>query len=318
MQNTLVSNDGMVVDIAAEGACVLRVCVANRAGQLRNIALAPQRNHQPPSAVMYAGATLGPTAGRIRKGQLQVEKSIIQLPCNEGAHHLHGGFASLSDLVWDCEGYDAGAVRYVCKRTQAQDGYPGTRRFEVTYTLAHRLRIALKATSDEPTVVNLSNHLYWNLTGDFSTSIADHVLRITANSVWHNDAEHLPTQCCPVRDTVFDFSTFKTLREGLEQEDAQLAIAHGYNHCYQLCGLPSQPSAQLQHPACECSLQLYTDAPGLVVYSGGYLSLVTEDGVAVGQSGALALEPQALPYTNVHCPTCTSFSRVIEYAFPLV
>ena len=322
MEHSIQSTQGIQVDVSDTGASILRVRICDRRGYFQNVALAPQHLHSVPSQVAYAGATLGPVAGRIASGSLQLQGRPVQLPTNEGRHHLHGGAAGLSDLRWKCEGASDNEALFRCERTEAEDGYPGLRRFAVRYSLrGDRLRITLTAETDAPTAINLSNHVYWNLSGDFSHDLSDHDLWIDSNAVWYNDSEHLPVHLAPVVGTVFDYRTEKRMADGLQSCEPQLRIAYGYNHCYRLKGCLEQPAARLTHRATGRQLELYTDAPAMVMYSGGYLDMLTEEGAHARAGCALALEPQEMPVLRGDYPAVTAdqdFSRTIEYRFQTV
>jgi aldose 1-epimerase len=182
------------------------------------------------------------------------------------------------------------------------DGYPGNRRFITDYTLGAdgRLTIRLKCETDAPTWVNLSNHLYWNLSGDFRKTVADHRLCIGASRAVWNDAEHIPQAYRMVSGTALDFRAGAALGERLAQPEPQIVSARGLNNLY-LLDRPdgSEPAARLTHPASGRAVSLYTDLPAVMLYTGGYLDhtiALEEDGFA-SPGCALALEPQLLPIT---------------------
>ena len=290
---------GTRVLLCDQGASVRRVETADRAGRFSNIALCPCASDQNPSQLAYAGATLGPSAGRVPDSWLLLAGQRLRLAPNEGAHHLHGGAHGLSDRRWRCEGADTGNARFVCEIPAGCDGYPGNRRFAATYRLTrdNRLTLRLRAETDAATWVSLSNHLYWNLSGNFTADVADHTLCIAAERAYWNNAEHIPTECRAVAGTALDFRAAALLGPRLACGDAQLAIANGLNNLYVLTG--NTPAATLAHSASGRVLRLSTDLPALVCYSGGYLnaSLALAGGGYARPKCAVALEPQGMPIT---------------------
>lgn len=291
---------GIHVTLCTRGAAIRRIETPDRFGRFSNIALSPCARDQNWPRYACAGATLGPSAGRVPEGLLTLSGKPIALQPNEGPHHLHGGALGLSGQDWVCEGASDTAVRFCCSLPDGWEGYPGNRRFTVTYTLdAHNaLTIRLHAESDAPTWVNLSNHVYWNLSGDFSTSVASHRLLLPADTFYWNDAEHIPQAARPVAGTPFDFRRGALLGPRLQTENSQLAIAHGYNNAY--CLAPEGAPIRLSHPASGRVLQMTTDLPAVTMYTGGYLDagLLLEGGLTASRACALALEPQFCPLTR--------------------
>lgn len=306
---------GTTVVIDALGASIRGVEVADRWGRFSNIALCPE---EPGDS--YAGATLAPCAGRIRKGRLLIDGRAAQLSLNDGPNHLHGG-GSLSFARWRGEARSTAEGEACALSITARDGldgYPGERRFEVIYALTEddQLIIRMRASTDRATWVNMSNHVYWNLSGDFSGTVDEHRLRVGADHVYLNDAAHLPIGRRPVAGTPFDFREERPIwGGGGGEDDEQLAAARGYNHGFALNGAPA---ATLTDPVSGRRLRLYTDYPALVLYSGGFL----HEGIALSGGGrarqrcALALEPQTLPGSEAALLRPGEVrERTIRYAF---
>lgn len=274
----------------------------------------------------YAGATLAPNAGRISKASLCIDQSSISLTPNEGIHQLHGGPHNLSSVIWETEfikqEYDSVSVGFCTSLSDGVDGYPGNRSFHVSYRLEDSgwLTIHYQAFTDRPTYINMSNHTYWNLSGDFSKPALSQTLTVFANNVCLNNEEHIPTDIIPVARTIFDFRNGSTLQNRLNFQPRneqlrtlckrQAEIARGYNHAFVLDRIRNfRAIRSVNHPlpikkACILSDQtsghlitLYTDAPALVVYSGGFLdhSVALPDGTHSCPSCAIALEAQDLP-----------------------
>lgn len=302
---------GISVQVDPVGAALREVQVLNAFGNFSNIALCPLPPAPPVRDASYAGTTLAPCAGRIPQGRLQLEVTSVQLPLNDGANHLHGG-GTLSFAKWETTGVTPHPQGEQCSfrffAVDGLDGYPGNREFTVTYTLARdgSLCISYRAVSDRPTWVNLSNHAYWNLSGDFTGTVHGHRLQLASREVYANDEAHLPVSRQPVGGTAFDFRAPRSLAEAMEMypQDRQLAIARGYNHTFVLEGSGSgdrrpeaAPAATITEDSTGRRLRLYTDYPALVLYTGGYLQagMPLCGGGRASPSCALALEPQELP-----------------------
>jgi aldose 1-epimerase len=292
---------GSRVTLSDRGAAICRIDTPDRKGCFSNIALCPRPRDEHPAAYAYAGATLGPSAGRIPDGWLTLNGRRIALAPNERTNHLHGGPHGLSAQRWKCEGSTPSRALFRCDLPAGLDGYPGNRHFTTEYLLdeADCLTLRLRAETDEPTWINLSNHTYWNLSGDFSATVADHWLQIPAENALWNDEQHIPQSCRAVEGTPLDLRNGALLGERLTLPDPQLTNARGFNNFYQLS--QGRPALTLRHPPSGRVLFLTTDLPWLVFYSGGYLdeSLLLEGGQKGHQACALALEPQLSPVYRI-------------------
>ncbi len=299
----LENSRGMQISIDPVGAALKEVSVCDRSGKFLNIALCSIRPEGPRADGSYAGATLAPCAGRIAGGRLTIDGKEYALTQNDGGNHLHGGSGNLSFVQWEFKppvraSRETSLTLYAAVK-DGQDGYPGNRTFFVTYTLDddNSLTIRYRTVTDKPTYVSLSNHAYWNLSGDFTASAMDHLLQIDADQVYFNGREHLPVETHGVKGTPFDFQTSCSISQQTSKtpDHPQFSIARGYNNAYILSG--KNPAATLYEPASGRRLQLYTDYPSLVFYSGGFLdgSTVMKHGVPAASSCALALEAQELP-----------------------
>lgn len=286
------------------GATVIFVEAPDKKRNIQNIALSLERFQDYSTGGTYAGETLGPVAGRIRNGVLPIEGTDYHLPQNEAENTLHGGPENLSRSYWDvsetfCEGGRAGVV-FEQHRCEGEDGFPGNRTFSVRYTLSedNTLKISYRVSTDRTTWINLSSHLYWNLTGDFTVPADSQHLRICADQVIFNDGMHLPSSCANVAGTPFDFRRPCSVAEaaGRNTLHPQLLNALGYNNAY-LLNQRTGSAAELVDPASGRIVEIDTDYPSLVFYSGGYLGDVgyTHDHRKIAASGAYALEAQYLP-----------------------
>jgi len=286
------------------GAAVVFVEAPDRTGNIKNIALSLERFEGYSQGGTFAGETLGPVAGRIRDGILPIAGQEYHLPQNEGGNTLHSGPENLSRTFWNvtrtfCEDSAAGVV-FEQRRQDGEGGFPGDRTFSVCYTLTEEntLQIRYQAFTSKTTWINLSSHLYWNLSGDFTAAGDFQLLRIHADQVLFNNGMHLPVSCESVADTPFDFRRPCSVASAVNRNalHEQLLNARGYNNAFLLSG-GSGSAAELTDPVSGRSLSVETDYPSLVFYSGGYLGDTgyTPDRQKIANGSAYALEAQFLP-----------------------
>lgn len=317
---------GITAQVCAFGASLASVRVPDRSGRAENILLSLPAPDGYARNDICAGATVGPVAGRITEGKVVIRgREYAMNPPGQTGPCLHSGPGGLQNRLWNTEQAQADRVVFSTVLEDGECGLPGRRTFHVEYTLREdRLSICITAVSTQPTFVNPTNHAYWNLSGDFSRP-AGQTMQIAANRVWHNDEEHLPVQLQPVQQTPFDFtrpaSPLQRIRTGGSR---QLEWGRGYNHAFVLDG---SPAVVLCHPESGRTLTLETDAPALVVYTGGFLGPETAlAGGGVAAAGcAFALEPQLMPDAPRHMADALPlllpggvFRRKISYRFSCV
>lgn len=306
------NHNGMKVELLRTGATIHRILVPHSGG-LQNIVLTFQDQQDYLNNTLYLGATLGPTAGRIRNGVLPINDERHQLTTNSASHHLHGGLSNVSFQNWTVVEYSDYHIIFSLFLRDGLDGYPGNRTIHVTYTLDadDRLVICYQAFSDKDTYFNLSNHTYFNL----GSPVLEHHLYINADYYIKNDDEHIPLEFSKVSSTPFDFTTAATLKEQIEKypNAHQIQCAKGYNHAFSLNrpNRSTSPCASLTHQNCNFQVDLYTDAPGLVIYSGGFIdnNYLLEQGFSSSSCG-IAMEAQQFP----DAPNHTAFSYEITKA----
>lgn len=334
-EGTLISltcNDHFCVTLCSVGASIRSVQIPSSHGKQKNLALSFQSGSSYLNNSLYAGATLAPCAGRISNGQLAVGSQRFLLTRNENKKHcLHSGTHSASFLNWETvsvkELPDSAEVCFRCSLPDKCDGFPGNRIFTVIYTLseAHELTVRYHAVSDQDTYFNMTNHSYFNLTGDFTRSACDHSLQISASRYIYNDNEFIPAGIACVNDIPFDFRKPVSLSSLMKKhpENQQLKTNRGYNHAFILDHTVS-PQLCFKSPDQNLSLKISSDAPCVVVYSGGFIEygLALADNQLSCPGCAVAFEFQDYPDApgNHNFPFLItsagqSWTRTIQYSF---
>lgn len=305
---TLKAANGVSARILSYGATLQSLMVPGRDGQVADVLLGYDSLTGYVDHPNYFGVTVGRYANRIAGGRFTLDGKTFQLPLNNGANSLHGGTAGFDKQAWKVVAVRSGAVASVVLAHVSPDGdsgYPGTLTTQVTYSLdeSGSLTIAFEASTDKPTVVNLTNHAIFNMAGEGSPGGAmAQKLTIPASAYTPVDAGLIPTgELRAVEGTVFDFRQGRRVADGLRDgRDAQIAIGRGYDHNFALDkGVTAQPqlAARLEDEASGRVLEVLTTEPGIQFYSGNFL-----DGTLTGKNGhvyrmgdGIALEPQKFP-----------------------
>ena len=322
---TLSSEGGLSVKVATYGGLVQSIWVPDRSGEQLNVALGFPALRQyvanfagvddSASGITYFGAVVGRYANRIAGRGFTLDGRRVELAGNNGPGDsitLHGGpGGGYSARVWDeapvADGHDA-AVRLRYVDPDGTNGFPGTVENEVEYAVTrdNALRIEYRVRTDAATVVNLTNHTYFNLAGEGSGDIYDQLLAVNADRVQPVSELGIPTGFMQVAGTPFDFRAMKPFGRDLRATDAphgeQLALTRGYDHNAVLRGSGYRLAAVGADPKSGIGLWVYTDRPGVQVYTGNYLAgdLVGTGGRAYRQGDAFALETQLFPDSPNH------------------
>lgn len=315
---TLANERGVSARILTYGATLQALLAPDCSGRTADVVLGHDELASYVSRPNYFGVTVGRYANRIARGSFALDGTKYQLPTNDGPNSLHGGGRGFDKVAWTVVSLDsAPQPRVVLSHTSAAGdaGYPGTLAVRVTYALDAQgaLAITFDATTDTPTIVNLTNHAIFNLAGEGAPGGAlDQLLTIPARAFTPVSADLIPTgELRPVAGTPFDFRVPRRLAQDIRDgRDEQMRFGRGYDHNFALDkGLTAAPelAARLEDPASGRVLELLTTEPGVQVYTGNFL-----DGTFVGKSGHLyrmgdgiALEPQKFPDAPNH-PTFVS------------
>lgn len=310
---TLKADNGVSARILSYGATLQSLIGPDRKGVKADVLLGYDDLDGYVNHPNYFGATVGRYANRIANGRFVLDGKTYQLPQNDHGQSLHGGDKGFDKLPWQVVSVQSGPVAKLVLSHVSPDGdsgYPGTLKATVTYTLDEKgdLGITFEATTDKPTVVNMTNHAIFNLAGEGSVGGAmDHRLTVPASTFTPVGATLIPTgERRPVAGTVFDFQKGRRFADGLRDgKDQQIVYGRGYDHNFALDkGLTATPqlAARLEDPASGRVLEVLTTEPGVQVYTGNFL-----DGTLIGKQGHLyrmgdgiALEPQKFPDSPNH------------------
>ena len=318
------------VGILDLGATISFVEMPDRSGCVKNVVAGFAHPEEYARNEYYFGCVVGRYANRIGGGRFPLDGRIVQLSVNNGGNHLHGGFEGLHRKRWKLHSHierdSATGLVLECTSPAGEDGYPGNCRIQVTYLLdtAARLSIHYSATTDAATPVNLTNHSYFNLSGFDNPVIDDHLLRVYAGRYTQKNGSNLPTgRLLPVQNTPFDFTTPSRLGDRLDQhtpdkgydhnfvldqsDAAKLAVEPGIPAPVSLAVEPGDPApvrlaAELEDPGSGRRLQVFTNQPGIQVYTANWWDghLTGPQGVPYVRHGAIALETQAFPDSPNH------------------
>ena len=297
-------SDALRVGITDYGARMVSIETPDRDGCFGHVLLGFEDVRAYDAAGGSFGAVLGRCANRIAGGRFTLDGQGYQLAVNDGGNTLHGGPCGFARSMWRLEramGGAAAELALVLVSPDGDQGFPGTLTARVIYRLAgDTLTLELSATTDRPTIVNLSAHPYFNLAGVEAHDVLDHAITIAASRFLPTDATQIPTGAlAPVANTVFDFRRPTRLGARIRNADPQLLIGHGYDHCFVLDAAAGEPrfAARAHEPRSGRSVELTTDEPGLQLYSGNALdgATVGRGGVAFRQSAGFAFEAQNFP-----------------------
>jgi aldose 1-epimerase len=304
---TLANADGVEVKIITYGGTITSIRLPDRVGRMANVVLGFGSLEEYETKSPYFGCITGRYANRIGGGKFTLDGTAYQLDLNNGPATLHGGLRGFDKVVWavtqEITGADGVGIELHYVSPDGDQHFPGALDTTVTYLLNERneLRIHYRATTDKATIVNLTNHTLWNLRGEGSGTIEDHLLQVHAAQYTPVDAAAIPTgELAEVAGTPFDFRTAKAIAEGIRADHAQIALGKGYDHNWVLAQAAADgkaAAARLRDPASGRLLEVWTTEPGIQVYSGNFLdgSLYGPSGRAYRQGDGLALETQHFP-----------------------
>jgi len=276
---TLTNAAGTVATITNYGGIIVSIKTEDKNGNLEDIVLGFDSLSSYVKNNPFFGAIVGRYGNRIAKGKFKLDDQSYNLAVNNGENHLHGGLKGFDKVVWAGDNYntpDGAVLKLTYTSKDLEEGYPGNLQAEVTYTLTNdnELKIDYKATTDKKTIVNLTNHSYFNLSGNTKTDILNHEVSIAASKFLPVDKGLIPTGGPKdVKGTPFDFTTAHTVGERINDKDQQLQIGGGYDHCWVFDDSNKlSPKATVYDSASGRFMELFTTEPAVQFYSGNFLN----------------------------------------------
>lgn len=313
---TLTNRRGAEARVINYGGAVVSLRVPDRRGQLENVVLGFDRLEDYERQSFYVGALIGRYANRIARGRFKLEGVEYRLAANDPPNHLHGGVRGFDKVIWEARpvavmrGLGGGAALELTYLSRdGEEGYPGNLSVRVVYTLTDRneLRLDYSATTDKDTIVNLTQHNYYNLNGAGSGDILGHRLRLNADRFTPTDATAIPTgELRGVKGTPFDFRKPTAIGARIGADDEQLKFAGGYDHNFVLKKGWLRPSylvsrtytraASVYEPTSGRVLEVWTTEPGVQFYTGNHLDVTAgKGGQPYPRRSGFCLEPQHYP-----------------------
>lgn len=299
---TLTNASGANVTLSSLGAGIVSIIVPDKDGHLDDVVL----GYKDPADFIYDGPCSGKVPGRfanrIALGHFSLDGKQYNLRINNGPNALHGGPEGFQNQIWDSTA-EGDTVTFTYHAKDGEEGYPGNMDVKAIYTWndANELSLRLTATTDKKTVVNLTNHVYFNLDGENSGSVLDHQMKLGASRYLPTDETQIPTgELAPVSGTPMDFTEFKAIGKDINADFEPLKIGKGYDHCwviddYQKGKLKSV--AQLKAAKSGRTLEVCTTQPGMQVYTGNWLAGCPESisGNKYADYDGVAIECQGFP-----------------------
>ena len=302
---TLLNASGMEARITAYGGIVVSLITPDRAGAFGDVVLGFDTlgeyvDHNP-----FFGALVGRYGNRIAKGRFELDGETVVLAQNDGENHLHGGVVGFDKVVWDAvtmETVEGPALALMYEAADGEEGYPGTLMVTVVYTLTedNALRIDYSATADRTTVVNLTNHSYFNISAGASPTVLDQELMLNADAFTPVDATLIPTgEIRSVAGTPMDFRQATAIGCRIDDEDEQLGYGGGYDHNWVIDGQPGELrlAARVSDPVTGRVMEVLTTEPGVQVYTANQMAdaMLGKASASYGARGAICLETQHYP-----------------------
>ena len=308
---TLENTNGLRMRVSEIGGAVMELHVPDRFGRFADIVLGHDSVEAYKTGGAYLGALIGRYGNRIADGSFSLDRNEYRLATNNGENHLHGGNSGFDRTAWKVEtisGDGFSGLILSCRSHDGEEGYPGNLDVRVTYKLTDENEwvIEYEATTDKPTVVNLTQHSYFNLAGHDSGSIVDHELELNADAMTPVNGGLIPTgEILPVAGSPFDFRSSKAIGKEIAAEDVQLKRGGGYDHNFVLNketpgGL--EFGASVYEPVSGRTLEMLTTEPGVQFYSGNFLdgSITGKGNTVYGRRSGFCLETQHYPDSPNH------------------
>jgi aldose 1-epimerase len=307
---TLSNANGMTVKISNYGGTIVYWTAPDKNGKYEDITLGCDSLSGYIKGVPYFGALVGRYGNRIAKGKFILEGQRYTLATNNGENSLHGGLKGFDKVIWQAKTIEAEEPKLILNylSKDGEEGFPGNLQVQAVYTLKkdNSLSIDYSATTDKSTVVNLTNHAYFNLSGNFTQSILNHEMTIKADKFLPVDKGLIPTGVLKdVKDTPFDFTKSHKIGERINQKDTQLEFGKGYDHCWIAKDTSAMHSiAEVYEPNSGRLMEVITSEPALQFYTGNFM-----DGRVKGKSGINYQHRTGFCLETQHYPDSPNHSR---------
>lgn len=302
---TLTNKNGLKLKVSSYGTIITELHVPDKAGNFADVVLGYDSLSEYVKATPYFGATVGRIANRIKNAEFKLDGKQYKLAANNGPHSLHGGKKGWDKVIWDAQASDTAdgpEIRFAYTSPDGEEGFPGTVKATVIYTLTNKneLVVKMEATTDKTTIVNMAHHTYWNLGGHASGSIKDHELTLFAEQYTPSapvaGGDPVPDGSVkPVKGTPFDFTVAKRIGKDLEAAGGKPI---GFDHNWIVSGEPNKvrPAARVKDPKSGRVMTLEADQPGVQFYSGKFLDGSNKGkGATYAQYDGFCLETQKYP-----------------------
>lgn len=306
---TLTNSNGMTVKIINYGGTIVSIEVPDKNGKIDDITLGLNALEEYFKFSSYFGALVGRYANRIEGSEFELNGIVYHLAANDGKNHLHGGNKGFDKVVWQArviDGEGGQSLQLFYRSPDGEENYPGNLDVKVTYTLTEQneLKIGYYAVSDRDTIVNLTNHAYFNLSGHASGDILNHELKINADRFTVINNEGIPTgEIRDVKDTPMDFSILTPVGARINSPDEQIVWGKGYDHNWILnaSGKASEKAAEVFDPKTGRLMEVFTTKPGVQFYSGNFITETPgKIGAVYKKRSGLCLETQYFPNAMKH------------------
>jgi aldose 1-epimerase len=318
----LANRNGIEIKISPFGGIIVSLKVPGRKGSLADIVLGYADLRSYVHDNLFMGGIIGRYANRMARGEFSLNGKRVRLTRNDGANHLHGGTIGFHKVLWRAkstpnQGRNSLGLEYLSR--DGEEGYPGNLTVQVLYSLddENDLKIEFTATTDQETVLNLTSHPYFNLAGHGAGDILRHEIALDADSFTPIDANLIPTgEIRAVLGTPFDFTRGRPIGERIDENDAQLHLARGYDHNWVLnrhAAPLTRAAARISDPASGRLMEILTTEPGMQFYTGNSLDGgIGKDGKVYGPRSGFCLEPQHFPDSPNHPHFPTTLLRPSE------
>jgi len=304
---TMTNDSGASASILTLGGVISEIKVPDTDGKLKNVVVGYKDPEGYENCPDFIGAAIGRSGGRIAGGKLTIDGCLYQLDMNQNPNNLHGGAHAFDKQIWEASEYmdhEKASITLHYLSPDMEEGFPGNLDTNITYTFDNKntLTIRYKCTTDKKTFVNLTNHSYFNLSGDFSTKITDHLLTMKADHFVAVDEVTIPKGIVAVEGTAFDFTKEKAIGQDIDSDEEQIKLGKGYDHAIRLNQPCQGPHIVVRDPKSGRKMEVTTKEECVVFYTGNFLkpSYITKEGSPLHPRAAFCLETQYYPDSMNH------------------